>query len=171
MFLRPSTALALPPQPKWHALAQKTSIHAANAMEAPGRPRGIFMPARVRTEWARPRKSGMVVFHWAFSLNMQNWQFSRTGFAHFGATPASDRFDRERAARGIDFDAVGKARMIENRAKIDPHSLRERDSPLLMKRRKVSCITLRLHNARQSKAHVCTAHRIEGDVQYFHVGE
>ena len=44
---------------------------------------------------------------------MQNWQFSRTGFAHFGATPASDRFDRERAARGIDFDAVGKARLIE----------------------------------------------------------
>ena len=68
---------------------------------------------------------------------MQNWQFSRTGSADFGATPASDRFDRERADRGIDFDAVGKARMIENRAKIDPHSLRERDSPLLMKRRKV----------------------------------
>jgi hypothetical protein len=64
-------------------------------------------------------------------------QFSKTGFAHFGATPASDRFDRERAARGIDFDAVGKARMIENRAKIDPHSLSERDSPLFMKRRKV----------------------------------
>jgi hypothetical protein len=79
----------------------------------------------------------MVVFHWAFSLNMQNWQFSRTGFAHFGATPASDRFDRERAARGIDFDAVGKARMIENRAKIDPHSLRERHSTFFMKRRKV----------------------------------
>ena len=68
---------------------------------------------------------------------MQNWQFSRTNFAHFGATPASDRFDRERAARGIDFDAVGKARMIENRAKIDPHSLRERHPPFFMKRRKV----------------------------------
>jgi hypothetical protein len=68
---------------------------------------------------------------------MQNWQFSRTGSAHFGATPASDRFDRERAARGIDFDAVGKARLIENMAKIDPHSLRERDSTLLLKRRKV----------------------------------
>ena len=62
---------------------------------------------------------------------MQNWTFSTTVFAHFGATPASDRFDRERAARGIDFDAVGKVRLIENRAKIDPHSLRERDSPLL----------------------------------------
>jgi hypothetical protein len=84
-----------------------------------------------------PRKTGMVVFHRAFSLNMQNWQFSRTGSAHFGATPASDRFDRERAARGIDFDAVGKAKLIENRAKIDPHSLRERGSPFLMKRRKV----------------------------------
>jgi hypothetical protein len=79
----------------------------------------------------------MVVFHWAFSLNMQNWQFSRTGFAHFGATPASDRFDRERTARGIDFDAVGKARLIENRANIDPHSLRERESTFFMKRRKV----------------------------------
>ena len=51
VFSRPSAALALPPQPKWHALAQKTSIHATNAMEATGRPRGIFMPARVRTEW------------------------------------------------------------------------------------------------------------------------
>ena len=30
------------------------------------------MPARVRTEWGRPRKSGMVVFHRAFS---QNWCF------------------------------------------------------------------------------------------------
>ena len=56
VFSRPSAALALPPQPKWHALAQNTYIHAANAMEAIGRPRGIFMPARVRTEWARPRK-------------------------------------------------------------------------------------------------------------------
>jgi hypothetical protein len=46
-------------------------------------------------------------------------------------TPASDRFDRERGVRGIDFHAVGKARIIENRAKIDPHSVRERDCPLL----------------------------------------
>ena len=85
---RPSAALALPPQPKWHALAQKTSMHAANAMEPTGRHRGIFMPARVRTEWAPPGKTGMVVSQWAFSLNMQNWQFSRSS-AHFGATPAS----------------------------------------------------------------------------------
>jgi len=61
----------------------------------------------------------------------------KTPKPHFRATPASDRFDRERAARGIDFDAVGKARLIENMAKIDPHSLRERDSPFFMKRRKV----------------------------------
>jgi hypothetical protein len=33
-------------------------MHAANAMEATGRPRGIFMPARVRAEWARPEKLG-----------------------------------------------------------------------------------------------------------------
>ena len=59
------------------------------------------------------------------------------GAAHFVATPVTDRFERERAARGIDFDAVGKARLIENMAKIDPHSLRERDSTFLMKRRKV----------------------------------
>ena len=59
----PSAALALPPQPKWRALAQKTSIHAANAMEATGRPRGIFMPARVRAEWARPEKLG-----WLYSI-------------------------------------------------------------------------------------------------------
>ena len=69
VFSRPSAALALPPQPKWHALAQKMSMHAANAMEPTARPWGIFMPARVRTEWARPRKSGMGVFHWAFSQN------------------------------------------------------------------------------------------------------
>ena len=62
----------------------------------------------------------------------------KNGKRDFVATPASDRFDRERAARGIDFDAVGKARLIENMAKIDPHSLRERDSTLLMKRRKVA---------------------------------
>ena len=67
VFSRQSADLALPPQPKWHALAQKTSIHAADAMETTGHPRGIFMPARVPTEWARPRKSGMVVFHGAFS--------------------------------------------------------------------------------------------------------
>ena len=63
VFSRPSAALALPPQPKWHALAQKTSMHAANAMEATGRPRGIFMPARVRAEWARPEKLG-----WLYSI-------------------------------------------------------------------------------------------------------
>ena len=40
VFSRRSAALALPPQPKWHALAQKTSINAANAMGAIGRPRG-----------------------------------------------------------------------------------------------------------------------------------
>ena len=67
VFSRQSADLALPPQPKWHALAQKTSIHVADAMETTGHPRGIFMPARVPTEWARPRKSGMVVFHGAFS--------------------------------------------------------------------------------------------------------
>jgi hypothetical protein len=89
VFSRPSAALALPPQPKWHALAQKTSIHAANAMEATGRPRGIFMPARVRTEWARPRKSGMVVFHWAFSQN--RWVFGVFDFCTRGCW----NFDRE----------------------------------------------------------------------------
>jgi hypothetical protein len=104
----------------------------------------------------------MVVFHWAFSLNMQNWQFSRTGFAHFGATPASDRFDRERAARGIDFDAVGKARMIENRAKIDPHSLRERYSTFFMKRRKVFFLSsVRRGLTRRAPPHVTRTTRAD----------
>ena len=88
VFSRPSAALALPPQPKWHSLAQKMSMHAVNAMEATGRPRGIFMPARVRTEWARPRKSGMVVFHWAFS---QKWCFLLSAHAGVGTLTASCR--------------------------------------------------------------------------------
>jgi hypothetical protein len=88
VFSRPSAALALPPQPKWHSLAQKMSMHAVNAMEATGRPRGIFMPARVRTEWARPRKSGMVVFHRAFS---QKWCFLLSAHAGVGTLTASCR--------------------------------------------------------------------------------
>jgi hypothetical protein len=68
-------------------------------------------------------KVRMVVFHGAFSQNMQKLPVWKTGFAHFGATSASDRFDRRSVARGIDFDAVGKARLIENRAKIDRPSL------------------------------------------------
>ena len=92
--------------------------------------------ARVRRVGAR-LKVRMVVFHGAFSQNMQKLPVWKTGFAHFGATSASDRFDRGSVARGIDFDAVGKARLIENRAKIDPHSLRERESAILMKWRKV----------------------------------
>ena len=58
MFSRQSADLAVPPQPKWHALAQKTSIHATDAMKATGPRRDIFMPARMRTEWERPRKKG-----------------------------------------------------------------------------------------------------------------
>ena len=34
----------------------ETYMHAANALEAKGRPRGILMPARVRAEWACPEK-------------------------------------------------------------------------------------------------------------------
>lgn len=34
----------------------ETYMHAANAMEVKGRPRGILMPARVRAEWACPEK-------------------------------------------------------------------------------------------------------------------
>jgi len=93
VFSRPSAALALSPQPKWHALAQKMSMHAANAMEPTARPWGIFMPARVRTEWARPRKTGMVVFHWAFSQN-------RWGFGVFGIrTRGCWNFERELQGR------------------------------------------------------------------------
>ena len=107
VFSRPSAALALPPQPKWHVLAQKTSIHAANAMEATGRPRDILMPARVRTEWARPRKTGRVVFHWystehlgrtgGFSVFLtvctrECWNFDRESQVA--------RADRERRATG-----------------------------------------------------------------------
>ena len=63
VFSRPSAALALPMQPKWHTLAQTTSMHTANAMDTTGRPRGIFMPARVRAQWARPEKVG-----WLYSI-------------------------------------------------------------------------------------------------------
>jgi len=57
----------------------------------------------------------------------------KSGFADFGARQANDRFDRERTDRGIDFDAVEKVKLIENRAKIDPHSLPECESTFFMK--------------------------------------
>jgi hypothetical protein len=38
-------------------------MHAVDAMEATGRPRGIFMPARVRAQGARPEKVG-----WLYSI-------------------------------------------------------------------------------------------------------
>ena len=107
VFSRPSAALALPPQPKWHALAQKTSMHAANAMEATGRPRGIFMPARVRTEWARPRKSGMVVFHRAFSLDGRFLASAHAGVRTL-TRAAGSAAPIESAARPEDFAEHGK---------------------------------------------------------------